>query len=256
MAVENCAVPTMCSVLAVVMLALDQSPSGWQAGTGIAYVIGIPAATIWTARAASLSSANSIRQVDDGAIDGVVSGHSQRVFTLCNNAYDTANDWVVADDGALCKDQPQSNIINGILMSPSSMGVFTMKSGSHQWTSASTPTNVSHGGAVNYWIEASDRFGDEIKTRPMHNGGVSGKDFKDTRLQIRLASGGTPYVTTLPSDSTLHDVAEYVAAQTLSVSVDTVSFTQHFPRKTFTQAEFGKTLKELGLTPSAVLIAS
>ncbi|KAF8141421.1 ubiquitin-related domain-containing protein [Boletus edulis] len=88
------------------------------------------------------------------------------------------------------------------------------------------------------------------------SGAVSGKDFKDTRLQIRLASGGTPYVTTLPSDSTLHDVAEYVAAQTLSVSVDTVSFTQHFPRKTFTRAEFGKTLKELGLTPSAVLIAS
>jgi hypothetical protein len=87
-------------------------------------------------------------------------------------------------------------------------------------------------------------------------GAVAGKDFKDTRLQIRLASGGTPYVTTLPSDSTLHDVAEYVAAQTLSVSVDTISFTQHFPRKTFTRAEFGKTLRELGLTPSAVLIAS
>ncbi|KAI9570862.1 ubiquitin-related domain-containing protein [Boletus coccyginus] len=83
-------------------------------------------------------------------------------------------------------------------------------------------------------------------------GAVAGKDFKDTRLQIRLESGGTPYVTTLPSDSTLHDVAEYVAAQTLSVSVDTVSLTQHFPRKTFTRAEFGKTLRELGLTPSAV----
>ncbi|KAG8221099.1 ubiquitin-related domain-containing protein, partial [Butyriboletus roseoflavus] len=85
---------------------------------------------------------------------------------------------------------------------------------------------------------------------------VAGKDFKDTRLQIRLASGGTPYVTTLPSDSTLCDVAEFVAAQTLSVSVDTISFTQQFPRKTFTRAEFGKTLRELGLTPSAVLIAS
>lgn len=32
-------------------------------------------------------------------------------------------------------------------------------------------------------------------------GAVAGKDFKDTRLQLRLASGGTPYVTTLPSDS-------------------------------------------------------
>lgn len=34
-------------------------------------------------------------------------------------------------------------------------------------------------------------------------GAVAGKDFKDTRLQIRLASGGTPYVTTLPSDSSM-----------------------------------------------------
>jgi UBX domain-containing protein 1/4 len=34
------------------------------------------------------------------------------------------------------------------------------------------------------------------------NSAVAGKDFKDTRLQIRLASGGeAPYVTTLPSDS-------------------------------------------------------
>ncbi|KAI6116766.1 ubiquitin-related domain-containing protein [Pisolithus croceorrhizus] len=86
--------------------------------------------------------------------------------------------------------------------------------------------------------------------------GVTGKDFKDTRLQIRLASGGTPYTTTLPSDSTLHDVAEFVAAQTLLVSVDTVSFTQQFPRKTFSRTDFNKSLRELGLTPSAVLIAS
>ncbi|KAG9313198.1 ubiquitin-related domain-containing protein, partial [Chiua virens] len=88
------------------------------------------------------------------------------------------------------------------------------------------------------------------------NSGVAGKDFKDTRLQIRLASGGTPYVTTLPSESTLQDVAEFIAAQTMSVSVDTVSFTQQFPRKTFTRAEFGKSLRELGLTPSAILIAT
>jgi UBX domain-containing protein 1/4 len=32
-------------------------------------------------------------------------------------------------------------------------------------------------------------------------GGVAGKDYKETRLQIRLASGGQPYTTTLPSDS-------------------------------------------------------
>ena len=31
--------------------------------------------------------------------------------------------------------------------------------------------------------------------------GVAGKDYPQTRLQIRLASGGQPYTTTLPSDS-------------------------------------------------------
>ncbi|KAF8626557.1 hypothetical protein AX15_004806 [Amanita polypyramis BW_CC] len=82
------------------------------------------------------------------------------------------------------------------------------------------------------------------------------KDFKETRLQIRLASGGQPFTTTLPSDAPLREVAEYLAAQTLSINVDTVTFTQTFPRKTFTLADFSKSLKELGLTPSAVLLAS
>jgi hypothetical protein len=31
--------------------------------------------------------------------------------------------------------------------------------------------------------------------------GVAGKDFKETRLQIRMATGGQPYTTTLPSDA-------------------------------------------------------
>ncbi|KAG1860476.1 hypothetical protein C8R48DRAFT_774446 [Suillus tomentosus] len=56
--------------------------------------------------------------------------------------------------------------------------------------------------------------------------GTSGKDFKDTRLQIRMASGGTPYTTTLPSDTTLREVAGFLAAQTLSVDVETVTFAQ------------------------------
>lgn len=85
---------------------------------------------------------------------------------------------------------------------------------------------------------------------------VAGKDFKETRLQIRMASGGQPYVTTLPSDATLREVAEYLAGQTLAVDVETVNFAQAFPRKAFSQQDFSKTLRELGLTPSAVLIAS
>jgi hypothetical protein len=85
---------------------------------------------------------------------------------------------------------------------------------------------------------------------------VPGREFKETRLQIRLASGGQPLTTTLPSDSTLREVAEFVAGQTLTVDVDTVTFTQHFPRKQFSASDFSKSLRTLGLTPSAVLIAS
>ena len=77
---------------------------------------------------------------------------------------------------------------------------------------------------------------------------VAGKDFPETRLQIRMASGGQPYVTTLSSDASecmsrfslrleaygvftaLREVAEYLAGQTLAVDVETVSFAMHFPR--------------------------
>ncbi|KAI0317233.1 ubiquitin-related domain-containing protein [Amylostereum chailletii] len=85
---------------------------------------------------------------------------------------------------------------------------------------------------------------------------VAGRDFKETRLQIRMASGGQPYTTTLSSDATLREVAEFLAGQVLAVDVETVNFAQHFPRKQFTHADFARTLRELGLTPSAVLIAS
>ncbi|KAL4249933.1 Ubiquitin-related domain-containing protein [Abortiporus biennis] len=86
--------------------------------------------------------------------------------------------------------------------------------------------------------------------------GTAGKDYAQTRLQIRLASGGQPLTTTLSSEATLREVAEFVAGQTLSVDVETVNFSMHFPRKEFTRADFSRSLKDLGLTPSAVLIAS
>ncbi|KAF8661293.1 hypothetical protein AX16_001392 [Volvariella volvacea WC 439] len=76
------------------------------------------------------------------------------------------------------------------------------------------------------------------------------------RLQIRLSTGGQPYTTTLPSDSPLSAVAEYLASQTLDVDAETVSFSLTFPRKTFPRSDFSKSLKDLGLTPSAVLIAT
>ncbi|KAK6978132.1 ubiquitin-related domain-containing protein [Favolaschia claudopus] len=86
--------------------------------------------------------------------------------------------------------------------------------------------------------------------------GVAGKDFKETRLQIRMSTGGQPYTTTLPSDAPLREVAEFLAGQSLTVDVDTISFAQHFPRKAFSRSDFSKSLRELGLTPSAVLIAT
>ncbi|KZV65051.1 hypothetical protein PENSPDRAFT_756841 [Peniophora sp. CONT] len=85
---------------------------------------------------------------------------------------------------------------------------------------------------------------------------TASSDSPETRLQIRLASGGQPYKTTLSSDATLREVAEYLAGQVLAVDVETVTFAQHFPRKQFSHADFSKTLRQLGLTPSAVLIAS
>ncbi|EJU03873.1 hypothetical protein DACRYDRAFT_115179 [Dacryopinax primogenitus] len=85
--------------------------------------------------------------------------------------------------------------------------------------------------------------------------GMKSKDYPETRLQIRLANGG-PYTTTLSSDAPLSEVAEFIAAQNLAFDADRVTLSTHFPRKTFTQADMRRTLRELGLTPSAVLIAS
>ncbi|KAJ7813166.1 hypothetical protein B0H14DRAFT_2854907 [Mycena olivaceomarginata] len=71
--------------------------------------------------------------------------------------------------------------------------------------------------------------------------GVASKDFKETRLQIRNRYG---------------EVAEFLAGQSLAVDPETISFAQHFPRKAFSKSDFSKSLRDLGLTPSAVLIAT
>lgn len=54
----------------------------------------------------------------------------------------------------------------------------------------------------------------------------------------------------------LIDVAEFVASQNLAYSVDTVNFATTFPRKSYSRDEMRKSLKDNGLTPSAVLMAS
>ncbi|KAG6885340.1 hypothetical protein C0993_002969 [Termitomyces sp. T159_Od127] len=60
--------------------------------------------------------------------------------------------------------------------------------------------------------------------------GVAGKDYSETRLQIRMSTGGQPYTTTLSSDASLREVAEFLATQVITVDVETISLAQHFPR--------------------------
>lgn len=81
------------------------------------------------------------------------------------------------------------------------------------------------------------------------------KDAKETRLQIRLSTGGAPLMTTLSSDAPLREVAEFVGGHSMA-DVDNVTFTQNYPRKTFGPSDYEKTLRDLGLTPSAVLVAN
>ncbi|WVQ79657.1 hypothetical protein IAT38_001757 [Cryptococcus sp. DSM 104549] len=78
----------------------------------------------------------------------------------------------------------------------------------------------------------------------------------ETRLQVRLSAGGPPLTKTFPSDSPLSVVAEFVASENLAYNADTVKFAMTFPRKTFTAEDMKKSLKDNGLTPSAVLMAS
>ena len=76
---------------------------------------------------------------------------------------------------------------------------------------------------------------------------------KETRLQIRLPAG-TPLTTTRKSEDTLNDVLSWVHENNaMSLTIEG-KISIPFPRKTFTHEEMGKTLQDLGLVPSSVLI--
>ncbi|CAO3678763.1 unnamed protein product [Umbelopsis vinacea] len=76
------------------------------------------------------------------------------------------------------------------------------------------------------------------------------KEYTDARLQIRL-SGGAPITQTFPATNQLEDVARFLRdnghAQSFTLSTP-------FPRKTFQADDYSKTLKELDLVPSGVLL--
>ena len=71
----------------------------------------------------------------------------------------------------------------------------------------------------------------------------------EARLKLQTSEGAI--MKTLPAETTLFELAQAVE-QEKGVTVSSFSLT--FPRKTFEGAvDFGKTLKEAGLVPSAVL---
>ena len=73
--------------------------------------------------------------------------------------------------------------------------------------------------------------------------------YTETRLRLQTSNGNVQK--TLPVDTTLFEVA---AALSSEHGIEAQSFVQNFPKKTFDQVDFGATLKELALVPSASLI--
>jgi hypothetical protein len=73
-----------------------------------------------------------------------------------------------------------------------------------------------------------------------------------TEARLRLQTSAGVVMKTFPVETTLFEVAQALESDP---GVPVESFTMTFPRKTFSgSVDFGKTLKEAGLVPSAVLI--
>ncbi|KAL1994353.1 hypothetical protein VTN49DRAFT_3022 [Thermomyces lanuginosus] len=88
---------------------------------------------------------------------------------------------------------------------------------------------------------------------PTTSGPVTSKPasaYTETRLRFQTEKGNI--MKTFPVDTTLFEVAAALNSET---GLEIQSFTQNFPRKVFDAEYFGETLKELGLVPSASLIA-
>lgn len=71
----------------------------------------------------------------------------------------------------------------------------------------------------------------------------------EARLRLQTASGNV--MKTFPAETTLFEVAHALAEES---GVQASSFTQNFPKKVWDQGDFGMTLREAGLAPSAALI--
>jgi len=85
--------------------------------------------------------------------------------------------------------------------------------------------------------------------------GSSSKTHTSARLQIRLPNGGQPLTMTFESAQTLSDVAAFITEKTGYTS-NSFQLSITYPRKTFTSADYSKSLADLQLVPSAVLIVT
>jgi len=72
--------------------------------------------------------------------------------------------------------------------------------------------------------------------------------YKEARLALQ--TGGGRVTKTFPVETTLFEVAHALEEE----GVEVTSFATTFPKKTFDKTDFGMTLKEAGLVPSAALI--
>ena len=73
--------------------------------------------------------------------------------------------------------------------------------------------------------------------------------YVETRLRLQTTAGSVQKV--FPVETTLFEVAAMLSQEN---GIDVQSFMQNFPKKVFSDVDFGATLKELGLVPSASLI--
>ncbi|GAB1315183.1 hypothetical protein MFIFM68171_05393 [Madurella fahalii] len=81
---------------------------------------------------------------------------------------------------------------------------------------------------------------------------ASGSNAAVARLRLQTKKGNL--LKTYPSETTLFEVAQQIEAE---VGSPITSFSTTFPRKTFEAGvDFGQTLAEAGLTPSAVLVVN
>ena len=90
-------------------------------------------------------------------------------------------------------------------------------------------------------------------TAPTTSGPVASKPasaYSESRLRLQTPSGNIQK--SFPVDTTLFEVAAAVENES---GLQVQSFTQNYPKKIFSQGtDFGQTLKEAGLVPSAALI--